>query len=103
MRVWARSAADRSFIFVWLNVHVHSAESECSLPFGFVEYYNATQSQKAVTAYFTSKQLLPFGFAAQYADCQYYLSTNLIVHYSKSIKSADKPTAGKVNGILVSQ
>ena len=39
------------------------------------------QSQKAVSAYFTSKQILPFGFADQYssmvslgnlAQCMYY-------------------------------
>ena len=29
----------------------------------------AVQSQKAVTAYFTSKQLLPFGFARQNYKC----------------------------------
>ena len=28
--------------------------------------YNAVQSLKAVTAYFSSKQLLPFSFAKQY-------------------------------------
>ena len=29
--------------------------------------YAAVQSQKAVSAYFTSKQILPFGFAEQHA------------------------------------
>ena len=28
----------------------------------------AVQSQKAISAYFTSKQILPFGFAEQYPD-----------------------------------
>ena len=28
--------------------------------------YTALQSQKAVSAYFTSEQILPFGFAGQY-------------------------------------
>ena len=28
--------------------------------------YTATQNQKAVSAYFTSKQILPFAFAEQY-------------------------------------
>ena len=39
--------------------------------------YTAVQSQKAVTAYFSSKQLLPFGFAEQYStyhwNCSEYL------------------------------
>ena len=30
--------------------------------------YTAVQSHKAVSAYFTSKQILPFGFAQQYSD-----------------------------------
>ena len=30
--------------------------------------YTAVQSQKAVSAHFTSKQILPFGFAQQYSD-----------------------------------
>ena len=29
--------------------------------------YTALQSQNAVSAYFTSNQILPFGFAEQYA------------------------------------
>ena len=29
-------------------------------------YYTAVSSQKAAFAYFTSKQVLPFGFAEQY-------------------------------------
>ena len=29
------------------------------------DYKTAVQSQKAVSAYFTSKQILPFGFAEQ--------------------------------------
>ena len=29
--------------------------------------YTVVQSQKAVSAYFTSKQILPFGFAEQYS------------------------------------
>ena len=31
-----------------------------------VSYYTAMQRQKAVSAYFTSKQILPFAFAEQY-------------------------------------
>ena len=30
--------------------------------------YIAVQSQKAVSAYFTSKQIRPFGFADQYSN-----------------------------------
>ena len=32
------------------------------------EMYTAMQSQKAVSAYFTSKQILPFAFAVQYSQ-----------------------------------
>ena len=37
------------------------------LPFSFKELYTAVQRQKAVSAYFTSEQILPFGFARQYS------------------------------------
>ena len=46
------------------------------------EYYNtAVQSQKAVSAYFTSKQILPFGFAEQNSRA-YFLpwSRNVCLH-----------------------
>ena len=33
------------------------------------EYYTALQSQKAVTAYFKSKQLLPLGFSHFISKC----------------------------------
>ena len=36
------------------------------LPFGVAEQYTAVQRQNAVSAYFTSKQILPFVFAEQY-------------------------------------
>ena len=37
--------------------------------------YTAVQTQNAVSAYFTSKQILPFGFADQYSRLQpFYLS-----------------------------
>ena len=38
--------------------------------------YTAVQSQNAVSNYFTSKQILPFGFTEQYSDtCPYYLES----------------------------
>ena len=35
-----------------------------------VNYYTAVQIQKAVSAYFSSKQTVPFGFARQYYSLQ---------------------------------
>ena len=32
-------------------------------------HYTVVQSQKAVSAHFTSKQMLPFGFAERYKCC----------------------------------
>ena len=37
--------------------------------------YTAVQSQKAVSAYFTSKQILPFGFAERY-----YVRENPVIY-----------------------
>ena len=44
--------------------------------------YTAVQSQKAVTAYFSSKQLLPSGFADQYRqlDVSLFSTNNLDIH-----------------------
>ena len=36
--------------------------------YDYMYIYTAMQSQKAVSAYFTSKQILPFGFAVQYIN-----------------------------------
>ena len=36
--------------------------------------YTVLQSQKAVSAYFTSEQILPFGFSEQSTDLYVYIS-----------------------------
>ena len=41
--------------------------------------YSAVQSQKAVSAYFTSSEILPFGFAKQY--CCHPLNVNTGEHF----------------------
>ena len=40
-----------------------------------VLHYSGVQSQKAVSGYFTSQQILPFGFAEQYCDA--YIETDI--------------------------
>ena len=37
-----------------------------------LDIYTPVQSQKAVSAYFTSEQILQFGFAEQYMNIQHY-------------------------------
>ena len=37
--------------------------------------YTAVQNQKAVSAYFTSEQILPFGFAVQYSSKSFFCYT----------------------------
>ena len=40
-----------------------------------MNHYTTVQNQKAVSTYFTSKQILPFGFAERYTgrvDCRIY-------------------------------
>ena len=44
-----------------------------------LEVCTAVQSQKAVSAYFTSEQILPFGFAEQYTSTPIWLSQRLLV------------------------
>ena len=48
-------------------------------------YNSTTQSHKAVTAHFSSKQLLPSGFAEQYRYYAYYTTGNhsLLVPFTK--------------------
>ena len=43
-------------------------ERSPSLPSGFVNHITDLQSQKAVSAYVYSKQILPFGFVRAYGD-----------------------------------
>ena len=50
---------------------------DCSI---ITPMYTAMQSKKAVSAYFTSKQILPFGLAEQY-------TTEAVLHYSSTIVS----------------
>ena len=45
---------------------------------GYVQIYSTAQSQRAVSAYFTSKQILPFAFAEQ-LFCLFFAET--IYHY----------------------
>ena len=48
-----------------------------------IRLITAVQSQKAVSAYFTSKQILPFGFAQHYSR---YMNTGLFnIEHSVSI------------------
>ena len=42
----------------------------------------AVQSQKAVSAYFTSKQILPFGFAEQTSSTGVDIDNNYCAHVS---------------------
>ena len=42
------------------------------------ESYAAVQSQKAVSAWFTCKQILPFGFAKQYGPNLFTIARNYI-------------------------
>ena len=40
--------------------------------------YTAVQSQKEVSAYFTSKQIMPFGFAEQYSMYHVYRTCRVV-------------------------
>ena len=42
--------------FMWFNLLMKQIKHDC---------YTAVQRQKVVSAYFTSKQVVPFGFAEQ--------------------------------------
>ena len=46
-----------------------------------VHTYTAVQSQKAVSAYFTSKQILPLGFAEQYSCCNSTFMPRTFIRY----------------------
>ena len=54
--------------FSTVNLFVVSRASACKVMSDcyIVPLYNVAQNQKAVFAYFTSKHILPFGFAEQY-------------------------------------
>ena len=54
----------RSRSWFW-HMHVWSWQ-KTTWSHNFIEKYFVVQSQKAVTAYFTSEHLLPFGFAEKY-------------------------------------
>ena len=52
--------------FTSLSSLLYSTRSAAAAVICFQDSYSAVQSQKAVSAYFTSKQILPFGFAEQH-------------------------------------
>ena len=65
--------------------------------------YSAVQSQKAVSAYFTSKQILPFGFAEQYCSLdvsEYYLPVEKVADLSAALVR-DIPTNTDIETMLI--
>ena len=55
VRVWRLQMWDSDLILILIFLLAFSAQ-----------HYSAVQSQKTVSAYFISEQILPFGFADQY-------------------------------------